>query len=91
MRGIIKDQTLPKAGIPEAFKVLIKELQALSMNVQLLDNENHVIDMDALAKEADKEERKINSALRNLVGEASANVETGVDEEVSMTTLINGD
>ena len=89
--AIIKDQPLPKAGIPEAFKVLVKELQSLSMDVKLLDNEGNDIDMDALAKEADKEERKINTALRNLVGEESANVQTGIDEEVSMTTLVNGD
>ena len=89
--AIIKDQPLPKAGIPEAFKVLVKELQSLSMDVKLLDNEGNNIDMDALAKEADKEERKINTALRNLVGEESATVQTGIDEEVSMTTLVNGD
>ena len=88
--AIIKNQPLPKAGIPEAFKVLVKELESLSMNVELLDNEGHSIDMDALAKEADKEERKINTSLRNLVGEESANVQTGIDEEVSMTTHTSG-
>ena len=56
------------------------------MNVELLDNEGHSIDMDALAKEADKEERKINTSIRNLAGDESANVQTGIDEEVSMTT-----
>ncbi len=85
--AIIKDQPLPKAGIPEAFKVLIKELQSLSMDVKLLDNEGNNIDMDALAKEADKEERKINTALRNLVGEESGTVRTGIDEDISMTAL----
>ena len=88
--AIIKDQPLPKAGIPEAFKVLVKELESLSMNVELLDNEGHSIDMDALAKEADKEERKINTSLRNLVGEESASVQTGIDEDVSMTTHVSG-
>ncbi len=87
--AIIKNQPLPKAGIPEAFKVLVKELQSLSMNVQLLDDEGNSIDMDALAKEADKEERKINTALRNLVGEESGNVQTGVDEDVSFTPLVD--
>ena len=89
--AIIKDQPLPKAGIPEAFKVLVKELQSLSMDVELLDNEGNNIDMDALAKEADKEERKINTALRNLVGEESGTVQTGIDEDVSMTALIDGE
>ena len=59
------------------------------MNVQLLDDEGNSIDMDALAKEADKEERKINTALRNLVGEESGNVQTGVDEDVSFTPLVD--
>ncbi|MCF0107692.1 MAG: DNA-directed RNA polymerase subunit beta [Bacilli bacterium] len=79
--AIIKGQTLPKPGIPEAFKVLVKELQALSMNVELLDQEGNVIDMDVLAKEAEKEERRINSNIRNLVGEGSGNAESVVDQE----------
>ena len=77
--AIIKGQELPKPGMPEAFKVLVKELQALSMNVTLLDQEGNSIDMDALAKEAEKEERKINSSIRNLVGEGA--VESVVSEE----------
>ena len=77
--AIIKGQQLPKPGMPEAFKVLVKELQALSMNVTLLDQEGNSIDMDALAKEAEKEERKINSSIRNLVGEGA--VESVVSEE----------
>ncbi len=78
--AIIKDQPLPKPGIPEAFKVLVKELQSLSMNVTLLDQEGNAIDMDALAKEAEKEERRINSNIRNLVGDG-ANNDSVVDQE----------
>ena len=78
--AIIKDQPLPKPGIPEAFKVLVKELQALSMNVTLLDQEGNAIDMDALAKEAEKEERRINSNIRNLIGDGSSS-DSIVDEE----------
>ena len=78
--AIIKDQPLPKPGIPEAFKVLVKELQALSMNVTLLDQEGNAIDMDALAKEAEKEERRINSNIRNLIGDGGSS-DSVVDEE----------
>ncbi|MCR5505441.1 MAG: DNA-directed RNA polymerase subunit beta [Bacilli bacterium] len=77
--AIIKGQNLPKPGMPEAFKVLVKELQALSMDVTLLDQEGNSIDMDALAKEAEKEERKINSSIRNLTGEGAT--ESVVDQE----------
>ena len=49
------------------------------MDVDLLDQEGNPIDMDALAKEAEKEERRINSNIRNLVGEGVSN-ESVVDE-----------
>ena len=77
--AIIKGQELPKPGMPEAFRVLVKELQALSIDVTLLDGEGNAIDMDALAKEALKEERKINSSIRNLTGENGP--ESAVDAE----------
>ena len=86
--AIIKGQQLPKPGIPEAFKVLVKELQALAMDVDLLDQEGNSIDMDALAKEAEKEERKINANIRNLVGESSANT-TSVVEEDSLGSVVH--
>ena len=39
------------------------------MDVRLIDKDGRKIDTDALAREAQKEERKINSAIRNLTGE----------------------
>ena len=67
--AIIKGNDIPEPGIPEAFNVLVKELSALCMDVRLIDKNGHVIDTDALAREAQKEERKINSTIRNLTGE----------------------
>lgn len=67
--AIIKGNDIPQPGIPEAFNVLVKELSALCLDVRLVDKEGHVIDTDAIAKEAQKEERKINSTIRNLTGE----------------------
>jgi DNA-directed RNA polymerase subunit beta len=64
--AIIKGNPIPKPGMPEAFKVFTKELKGLGMDVHLYDHENEPIDMDALAKEALIEERKVNSAIRNL-------------------------
>ncbi|NMV82294.1 MAG: DNA-directed RNA polymerase subunit beta, partial [Erysipelotrichia bacterium] len=64
--AIIKGYPIPRPGIPEAFKVLTKELQALGMDVKLLNTEGNKIDMDALAKETQIEERKINSTIRSL-------------------------
>ena len=68
--AIIKGNDIPEPGIPEAFNVLVKELSALCMDIRLIDKNGHLIDTDALAKEAQKEERKINSTIRNLTGES---------------------
>ncbi len=68
--AIIKGLPLPQPGIPEAFKVLVKELSALCLDVKLYDDKNNIIDTDALALEDQKEERKINSALRDLTGDS---------------------
>jgi len=64
--SIIKGFPIPRPGMPEAFKVFTKELKGLGMNVALFDKEGDSVDMDALAKEALIEERKVNSAIRNL-------------------------
>ncbi|HBN00187.1 MAG TPA: DNA-directed RNA polymerase subunit beta, partial [Firmicutes bacterium] len=64
--AIIKGNPLPKAGMPEAFKVFTKELKGLCMDVTLYDKSGETINMDNLVKDALIEERKINSAIRNL-------------------------
>jgi DNA-directed RNA polymerase subunit beta len=64
--AIIKGLPIPKPGMPEAFKVFTKELKGLGMDVKLFDKADEAIDMDSLAKEALIEERKVNSAIRNL-------------------------
>ena len=43
--AIVKGQNIPKPGIPESFKVLIKELQSLGLDVKVLDDENQEIDL----------------------------------------------
>jgi DNA-directed RNA polymerase subunit beta len=43
--SIIKGQNVPKPGIPESFKVLIKELQSLCLDVRVLDKDNLEIDL----------------------------------------------
>ena len=43
--AIVKGQNVPKPGIPESFKVLIKELQSLGLDVRVLDKDNQEIDL----------------------------------------------
>ena len=43
--SIVKGQNVPAAGIPESFKVLIKELQSLGLDVAVLDKDKQEIDL----------------------------------------------
>ena len=43
--AIVKGQNVPKPGIPESFKVLVKELQSLCLDVRVLDTHGEEIDL----------------------------------------------
>ena len=43
--SIVKGQNVPKPGIPESFRVLIKELQSLGLDIKVLDKNNEEIDL----------------------------------------------
>ena len=41
--AIVKGENVPRAGLPESFKVLIKELQSLLLDIKVLDDEDNEI------------------------------------------------
>ena len=43
--AIVKGMNIPTPGIPESFKVLIKELQSLALDVRIIDKDNNEIDL----------------------------------------------
>ncbi|QBF46940.1 DNA-directed RNA polymerase subunit beta [Janibacter limosus] len=43
--AIVKGENIPEPGIPESFKVLIKEMQSLCLNVEVLNSEGGTIEM----------------------------------------------
>ena len=49
--AIIKGENIPAPGVPESFKVLIKELQALCLDIKVLDRERNVIEIPELDPE----------------------------------------
>jgi len=51
--AIVKGQNVPKPGIPEAFKVVIKEFQSLCLDIQVLDENNQEIDLKATFEDDD--------------------------------------
>lgn len=50
--AIVRGENIPAPGVPESFKVLIKEMQALCLNVKLLSNTGEQIKIQELDEEA---------------------------------------
>ena len=50
--AIVKGENIPDPGIPESFKVLIKEMQALCINVEVLSSQGEQIEMRELDEES---------------------------------------
>ena len=72
--SIVKGQNIPAPGIPESFRVLIKELQSLSLDVRVLDHNENEIDI----KQKFEEDEEITESA------ASA---SDFDEESVMTSM----
>ncbi|WP_370670818.1 DNA-directed RNA polymerase subunit beta [Alicyclobacillus acidiphilus] len=67
--AIVKGENVPEPGVPESFKVLIKELQSLGMDVKILSGDEREIEMKEIDEEDDGSE-KLNLNLEyNEVGE----------------------
>ncbi|MDD4897107.1 MAG: hypothetical protein PHS21_10205, partial [Atribacterota bacterium] len=43
--SIVKGENIPVPGIPESFKVVIRELRSLCLNIKVLDHEGKEIDI----------------------------------------------
>ena len=43
--AIVKGHNVPRPGVPESFKVLVKELQSLCLDIQVLDADGNVIEL----------------------------------------------
>ena len=102
--AIVKGQNIPKPGIPESFKVLIKELQSLALDVRVLDKEKNEIDLkqdldDDLgfipAKANFKEKEVVNSldgfGVENENGESEAISEDMISKDVEDDDFLDGD
>jgi DNA-directed RNA polymerase subunit beta len=57
--AIVKGENIPEPGVPESFKVLIKELQALCLDVKVLNDDNQEIKLKESVDE-DADELEVN-------------------------------
>ncbi|MDY8025989.1 DNA-directed RNA polymerase subunit beta [Paenibacillus polymyxa] len=61
--SIVKGENVPEPGVPESFKVLIKELQSLGMDVKILSEDEQEIEMRELDDEDDTTSDKLSLNL----------------------------
>ncbi len=61
--SIVKGENVPEPGVPESFKVLIKELQSLGMDVKILAEDEQEIEMKELDDDDDVAGDKLNLNL----------------------------
>ena len=73
--AIVKGQNIPKPGVPESFKVLIKELQSLGLDLKVLDKNHDEIDLQQNFDDDD------DMGLPIIDDEAFSNVEVEADME----------
>jgi DNA-directed RNA polymerase subunit beta len=79
--AIVKGQDIPKAGIPESFRVLVKELQSLALDVKVLDNDGNEIDLKQDLDDDEPGMGQMGDDMRNVA----------VDEELANFTIENPD
>lgn len=73
--ALVKGKTVNQAGVPESFRVLIKEFQALGLDIQILDNEDNLLDLKEIEEDEEKED-----TIRIDEIDLNAPEETGTEE-----------
>ncbi len=67
--SIVKGENVPEPGVPESFKVLIKELQSLGMDVKILAEDEQEIEMREIDEEDENTGDKLNLNLQGVGAE----------------------
>ena len=74
--AVVKGENIPEPGIPESFKVLIREMQALCLNVEVLSDAGEEIDIQGLDEDVFRAEESLGIDI--------SRPERGTDEEDEM-------
>ena len=95
---IVKGENIPEPGVPESFKVLLKELQAIGLDVQILNEDGDEVVIKELDEDDETEPEKNDELRRVMEGEngpdtpavpAESSDENGEDDD--QEPVSNGD
>ena len=94
--AIVKGEPVPKPGVPESFKVMIRELQGLGLDVRVLDEAGEVVDLRNDGDEDEEENGYASEAMEfdyntsedeladrgyGIVNEEEMDLDTGSDDD----------
>nr|WP_282564751.1 DNA-directed RNA polymerase subunit beta [Liquorilactobacillus sicerae] len=82
--AIVKGEPIPKPGVPESFRVLVKELQSLGLDMKVLDSDKHEIEL----RDMDDDEDDVMNvdALSKLAKEQAAKKEQAQVDDSSKSS-----
>ncbi|WP_373702032.1 DNA-directed RNA polymerase subunit beta [Weissella soli] len=79
--AIVKGEQIPKPGVPESFRVLVKELQALGLDMKVLDIDDREIEL----RDMDEDDSVINIEAATAQAQRLAEEFNNTDESASTT------
>ncbi len=93
--AIVKGRDLPEPGIPESFRVMVHELQALALDVRMMDDDGNEMDLKQMEQEELKEETKLDLNRQQYVNDAEESglltIKEGLEEDVPEAAVVGID
>ena len=80
--SIVKGRALPEPGIPESFRVLVHELQALAIDVRMMDDDGHEMDLKQIEQEELKEETDLDLSHQSIVNDIAGRDDMSIRDEL---------
>ncbi len=85
--AIVKGENIPKSGIPESFRVLVKELQALALDIRILSHNGEEIDLDASLDDDDSPAPDRDLIATMEEGDVPISFEDDIEDEMSIEDI----
>lgn len=89
--AIVKGENVPEPGVPESFKVLIKELQSLGLDVKVLSEENQEIEISEEEDDVGDAAKELGLDIHAELRRAERQVEPAPEDEVPEDELGEAD
>lgn len=79
--AIVKGERIPRPGLPESFRVLVKELQSLGLDMNVLDADSNVLDLRELDEDMDIHQQEPDVTPEMLEAQEAVVAQAEADEQ----------